>query len=94
MQQRGAEVEDWSIRATKRRMRVLWMLARPYSGRVALGIGSLLAATGSALAPPYLLKVAIDDGIRKGDLSLLGWVVAAFLGAGAVYFATSATAPA
>jgi ATP-binding cassette subfamily B protein len=89
MSQRGAEVDDWSLRATKRRMRVLWGLARPYSGRVALGVASLLAATASALAPPYLLKVAIDDGIRKGDLTLLGWIVAAFLAAGAVYFGTS-----
>ncbi|HET8607564.1 MAG TPA: ABC transporter ATP-binding protein [Gaiellaceae bacterium] len=89
MRERGAEVEDWSLRATARRARVLGRLARPYAGRVAIGIASLLAATGSALAPPYLLKLAIDDGIRGGDLGKLGWIVALIAGAGAVNLATS-----
>jgi ATP-binding cassette subfamily B protein len=44
----------------------------------------LLAATAASLAPPWLARVAIDDGIGKGDLTLLGWIVAAFLGAGVV----------
>ncbi|MGZ4389775.1 MAG: hypothetical protein ACXVZL_10375, partial [Gaiellaceae bacterium] len=55
MERRSAQVEDWSLRATARRARVLGRLARPYAGRVSLGIAALLAATGRALAPPYLL---------------------------------------
>jgi ABC-type multidrug transport system fused ATPase/permease subunit len=86
---RGDRVEDWSLRATARRARTLGRLARPYTTRVALGILSLLAATASALAPPYLLKLAIDDGIRGGDLTRLGWIVAGFVGAGVVNLATS-----
>jgi ATP-binding cassette subfamily B protein len=80
--QRGAEVDDWSLRATVRRARLLGSLARPYGGRVALALVSLLGALATALAPPYLLKLAIDDGIRGGDLTKLTWIVAAFLGAG------------
>src|SRR3989449_5480819 len=50
---------------------------------------SLLAATGTALAPPYLAKLAIDDGIRTHDLRKLGWIVVAFLGAAVANWATS-----
>src|SRR5436190_3322068 len=39
-------------------------------------------ATSTALAPPFLSKYAVDDGIRKHDLYKLGWIVGAFLLAG------------
>jgi ABC-type multidrug transport system fused ATPase/permease subunit len=65
-------------------------LARPYRGRVILALLSLLAAVGTALAPPYLAKLAIDDGIRGGDLGVLTIVVAAFLAAGVLNWAASA----
>jgi ABC-type multidrug transport system fused ATPase/permease subunit len=84
MQARGAEVEDWSLRATIRRVRVLGRIAAHYKGRIAIGIVALLFATATALAPPYLLKLAIDDGIRDGDLRKLGWLVVLFVGAAAV----------
>ncbi len=84
MHARGAEVDDWSLRASARRARALWQVASNYKVRVALGILALLAATATALAPPYLLKLAIDDGIRGGDLTKLGWIVAAFVGAAVV----------
>jgi len=80
--QRSAEVDDWSLRATARRARLLASLARPYGVRVALGLFALLGALATALAPPYLLKLAIDDGIRGGDLTKLTWIVAAFLAVG------------
>src|SRR5205814_1471819 len=40
---------------------------------------SLLAATATALAPPFLSKYAVDDGIRRHDLTKLWWIVGAFL---------------
>src|SRR5437763_868055 len=40
---------------------------------------ALLLATGAALVPPYLAGRAIDDGIRKGDISALDVIVALFL---------------
>ena len=79
---RGAQVDDWSWARTARRVSALARLAKPYKGRVLLGAASLLAATLTALAPPYLAKIAIDQGIREEDLTLLGWVVAALVLAG------------
>src|SRR5919198_5083601 len=89
-QERGADVSDWSWRQTARRLSTLASLTAPYKARTALSIASLLAATATALAPPYLAKLAIDDGIRTHDLTRLGWIVAAFLGAGLANWLTSA----
>ena len=38
---------------------------------------TLLAYTLVALAPPYLAKLAIDEGIKAHDLSRLTWIVGA-----------------
>jgi ABC-type multidrug transport system fused ATPase/permease subunit len=75
---------------TRRRLHALARLAKPYKGRVALALGFLLIATLAALAPPYLAKLAIDDGIAKGDLTALGWIVAAFVATGLVYLGANA----
>jgi ABC-type multidrug transport system fused ATPase/permease subunit len=80
--QRGADVEDWSWRRTRRRLATLARLTRPYKVRTALSVVSLLAATATALAPPFLSKYAVDDGIRRHDLAKLWWIVGAFLLAG------------
>jgi ATP-binding cassette subfamily B protein len=57
--------------------------------RTVLSIVSLLAATATALAPPFLAKYAVDDGIRKHDLGLLWWIVGAFVVAGLLNWAMS-----
>jgi ATP-binding cassette, subfamily B, bacterial len=75
---------------TRRRLLALARLAKPYKGRVALALGFLLIATLAALAPPYLAKLAIDDGIAKGDLTALGWIVGAFVATGLVYLGANA----
>ena len=63
--QRGAQVEDWSWRRTRRRVAALARLTRPYKLRTALSIAALLAATATALAPPLLAKYAVDDAISE-----------------------------
>src|ERR687892_1122310 len=88
-QARGAQVDDLSWGRTARRIGMLVALTKPYRGRTWLSIGALLAAVLTALPPPYLAKVAIDRGIRQEDLQLLGWIVAAFLGAGILNWAAS-----
>jgi ATP-binding cassette subfamily B protein len=88
-QARGAQVDDWSWARTARRVGVLVALTKPYRARTWFSIAALLAAVLTALAPPYLAKVAIDRGIRQEDLQLLGWIVAAFLGAGILNWAAS-----
>src|SRR6266511_2253365 len=65
--QRGAEVADWSWRRTARRISTLARLASRYKLRTSLAVASLLAATLTALAPPYFAKLALDDGIRDQD---------------------------
>jgi ABC-type multidrug transport system fused ATPase/permease subunit len=82
MRERGAEVDDWSWASTRRRLLTLARLTRPYRLRTALSVVSLLAATATALAPPFLSKYAVDDGIRRHDLAKLWWIVGAFLLAG------------
>jgi ATP-binding cassette, subfamily B, bacterial len=82
MAERGSKVDDWSWRQTRRRLAALWELTRPYKARTILSAVSLLAATATALAPPFLSKYAVDDGIRQHDLQKLWWIVGAFLLAG------------
>jgi len=88
--QRGAEVSDWSWRRTARRISTLARLARRYKLRTSLAVASLLAATLTALAPPYLAKLALDDGIRDKDYRTVVIVVAIFLVAGLLNWVASA----
>ena len=81
MHQRGAEVEDWSWSKSRRRLGLLWRLTKPYRRRVTLSVFSLLAATATALAPPYLAKVALDEAIN-GHTGKLVLVVSLFVAAG------------
>jgi ABC-type multidrug transport system fused ATPase/permease subunit len=88
--QRGAEVADWSWRRTARRISTLARLTAPYKVRTAIAIATLLAATLTSLAPPYLAKLALDDGIRQKDYGKLVLVVVAFLVAGFLNWIASA----
>jgi ABC-type multidrug transport system fused ATPase/permease subunit len=87
--QRSARVEDWSWAQTRRRLGILFRLARPYPGRTLLALATLLAFTLTALLPPYLAKVAVDDGVLAGDLATLTIVVVAFVAAGFAAFVLS-----
>ena len=80
--ERGAEVEDWSWRRTAHRISTLARLATRYKLRTTLAIVTLLAATLTSLAPPYLAKLALDDGIRADDYRRLVEVVLVFIAAG------------
>ncbi|HEX2096574.1 MAG TPA: ABC transporter ATP-binding protein [Solirubrobacterales bacterium] len=80
------------IRGEDQRGRKLrWMagLLRPYRGRVALTVVAILAATGAALAPPYLAGKAIDAGIIARDTGALTSIVIAFVGVAVVYAAAT-----
>jgi ABC-type multidrug transport system fused ATPase/permease subunit len=74
-------VEDWSWRQTRRRLRALYNLARPYKARTAVAIVSLLGATVVLLAPPYIVGRAVDE-VRHGRTGMLVWFVVAFVIAG------------
>jgi ABC-type multidrug transport system fused ATPase/permease subunit len=70
----------------RRKLRGLSDLLRPYRGRVILAALSLIAATAASLAPPYLAKLAIDDGITPGDTGALDLIVAAFVVSALLYW--------
>jgi len=75
----------------QRGRKLRWMagLLRPYRGRVALTVVAILAATGAALAPPYLAGQAIDAGIEADDIAALTRIVIAFVGVALVYAAAT-----
>jgi ABC-type multidrug transport system fused ATPase/permease subunit len=81
-QERGARVEDWSWGKTRRRIGLLWRLMTPYRRRAAFSVFSLLTATATALAPPYLAKYALDDAVSHHDGGRLYLVVGIFVAAG------------
>ena len=58
-------------------------------GRTALALLTLVAYTAVALLPPYLSKLAVDEGIQPGDLQRLTVIVVAFLLAGIASFVLS-----
>jgi ABC-type multidrug transport system fused ATPase/permease subunit len=89
MRERGARVEDWSWQRTRRRLGTLVRLTRPYKARTLLSIVSMLLATATALAPPFLAKYALDYAIGENDLTRLWWIVGAFLAAGLLNWGTS-----
>jgi ABC-type multidrug transport system fused ATPase/permease subunit len=75
-----------SGRQRLRRLRGVAELLRPYRARTILAMVSLVLATAASLAPPYLAKLAIDDGITPGDLQALDWIVATFVASALVYW--------
>jgi ABC-type multidrug transport system fused ATPase/permease subunit len=68
-----------------RKLRWLAGLLSPYRARVALMLVAMLAATGAALAPPYLAGQAIDAGIVPGDSAALTRIVVAFVAVAVLY---------
>jgi ABC-type multidrug transport system fused ATPase/permease subunit len=90
MRARGAQVDDWSWRATARRVKTLARLTSAYKARTALAITFLLIATAVSLVPPYLAKVAIDRGIQKQDAQALWIVTGLFVLAGIAVIGASA----
>lgn len=93
---RGRWLKLRSDRMGQRRLRELLVLMRPYRGRVALMFVALTVATAAALAPPFLAKYAVDDGILKHDedvlLAVVGlFVVSALVNWGATYAQTYLT---
>src|SRR5438270_8319458 len=73
----------------RRKLRGLFELLAPYRWRVLAMFVALIAATGAALAPAPLAKLAIDDGIKRHDVAALDWVVGAFLASAVVYAVAS-----
>lgn len=82
--------ERKSITAGRGR-KIRWTLGllRPYRARLIFMGLAVLAATASALAPPFLAGRAIDAGIETGDISALNVTIALFVVAIVVNAVTS-----
>src|SRR5213075_1576110 len=50
-----------------------------YRSRVIAMFVALIIGTAASLAPAPLAKLAIDNGILKGDVAALDWIVLAFV---------------
>jgi ABC-type multidrug transport system fused ATPase/permease subunit len=68
-----------------RKLRGLAEIMAPYRWRVLAMFVSLVVATGAALAPAPLAKLAIDRGIQRQDTTSLDLIVIAFLVSAIVY---------
>jgi ATP-binding cassette subfamily B protein len=64
----------------------LWPLVRPHRGLVALGALAVLAQSGVDLALPFLVKVAIDDGVVPRRPEVVTRVVLAYLALAGIQF--------
>jgi ATP-binding cassette, subfamily B, bacterial len=74
-------------RAQGRRARAwLWPLVRRHRRLVALASAAVLVQTGAGLAMPYLVKVAIDQGVVPRRLEVLDRVALAYLALAGLQF--------
>jgi ATP-binding cassette subfamily B protein len=73
----------------KRKLQGLLVLLRPYRGKVIGMFVALVAATAASLAPAPLAKIAIDSGIKNGDVGTLNLVVVAFIVSALVFWGAS-----
>jgi ATP-binding cassette subfamily B protein len=62
-----------------RLMRRLLTYLRPYKPRVLLALAAIISASVLQLAQPYLMKVAIDRYIARGDLQGMNLIALGFL---------------
>ena len=71
------------VRLQRSSLRRAWQFAHPYRRRIALFLGSILAAALIELVPPFAFRRILDVAIPAGDRSaitlLAGFVVAAAL---------------
>ncbi len=59
----------------------LFQYVRPYTRQMLIALLLMGVITGSALAGPYIVKLALDNALAQGDLPLLRRLVAAFIAA-------------
>ncbi len=62
----------------------LWQFLAPYKFRMLAALLLLALTESLMLIGPYLVKLAIDDGIIPGDVSVLLWVAAGYIGSLAI----------
>jgi ATP-binding cassette subfamily B protein len=64
-------------------------LLRPHARHVAGGLAMVVLWTATVLAGPYLVRIGIDDGIKKGDGGVLDRAVAGYVVVAALAYVTN-----
>ena len=75
--------------ASELKLSRLARLAYPYRRRAVFSIVAMVVVTISGLTVPYLLSVAIDGGIGAKDMTVLTWVIVAFIAVSVVNLGAS-----
>jgi len=57
----------------------LFVYARPYTGKLLIAVLLMFAASAAAVAGPYFVKIAIDDGLTARNTDVLLYTVLAYL---------------
>jgi ATP-binding cassette subfamily B protein len=83
----GSAREQERPRGSGRQARAwLWPLVRPHRRTVVVASLAVLTQTAAGLAMPYLVKVAIDQGVVPRRLEVVDRVVAAYVALAAIQF--------
>jgi ATP-binding cassette subfamily B protein/subfamily B ATP-binding cassette protein MsbA len=64
--------------------RRLFAFAKPYTWRLVLAMFLMLGASAAAVAGPYFVKLAIDNGLTVHNYDALRWIVLAYLAAAVI----------
>jgi len=72
----GAAGADLSVLEVLRRTT---RLLQPHRRDVLIALGLIIAFTGAALAGPFIIKVAIDEGIEAGSVTHLNFAIGAYV---------------
>jgi ATP-binding cassette subfamily B protein/subfamily B ATP-binding cassette protein MsbA len=67
--------------------RRLFSYVRPYGWKIVVALVFMTLAMTGYVAGPYLIKIALDEGIAKGDPAQLGWAVGLYVLAGVAFWA-------
>lgn len=66
--------------------RRLWGYIRPYRWNILISLIFMTVAMAGYVAGPYLIKVALDEGMAQGNLAVLGQAVGLYIFAAAVFW--------
>jgi ATP-binding cassette, subfamily B, bacterial len=87
---RGKGADPTQVRADQRQLadspvslRRIARLLAPFTGRLVVVVGLIVASSAIGLAQPFLVKRLIDDALPQQDVTLLLWLVGAMVGVAA-----------
>ena len=87
---KGKKDEDFQLKNLNRHhLRFLSRYLRPHLVAVIGATLAMFVVSGTQLAAPYIIKVAIDDYILPGDWSGLNWIALLLAGTYGIFWLAS-----